>query len=311
MGPELQRRFVDTKTYDICDQLKNMFQEQARIERFKVTKSLLGHKLAEGGSMGTHMLRMTSDVEQLEKLNAPISKEFATDIILHSLPPSFSGFIMNFHMLGMDKSLQELQGMLRIADGDMKKKSSVLMIQAGGKKIKKAPKKVAPKYQGKGKKVLKPNPPKIKVAASSECYYCNSKGHWKRNCLKYLADLKSGKVSKASTSGIFVIEVNVATSINDWVLDTGSCAHICSNMQVLKNRRKLRNKEIQLQVGNGARVAAVTAGSIELYLPSGLVMELENWSLHESSSTPLDFPTYTLARCHLLPVGGANMLVSA
>jgi hypothetical protein len=121
MGPELQRRFVDTKTYVICDQLKNMFQEQARIERFKVTKSLLGHRLAEGGSMGTHMLRMTSDVEQLEKLNAPISKEFATDIILHSLPPSFSGFIMNFHMLGMDKSLQELQGMLRIADGDMKK----------------------------------------------------------------------------------------------------------------------------------------------------------------------------------------------
>ncbi|XP_078151434.1 uncharacterized protein LOC144546757 [Carex rostrata] len=199
MGPELQRRFMDTKTYIICDQLKNMFQEQARIERFKVTKSLLGHRLAEGGSMGTHMLRMTSDVEQLEKLNAPISKEFATDIILHSLPPSFSGFIMNFHMLGMDKSLQELQGMLRIADGDMKKKSSVLMIQAGGKKIKKAPKKVAPKYQGKGKKILKPNPPKIKVAASSECYYCNSKGHWKRNCLKYLADLKSGKFKEFKT----------------------------------------------------------------------------------------------------------------
>ena len=44
----------------------------------------------------------------------------------------------------------------------------------------------------------------------------------------------------------------------------------------LKNRRKLRNKEVQLQVGNGALVAAVTTGSIELYLPSGLVMELEN-----------------------------------
>ena len=262
MSPELQRRFMDTKTYDMCQQLKNMFQEQARVERFKVTKSLLSHKLTEGGSMGTHMLRLTSDVEQLEKLSAPLSKEFATDIILHSLPPSFSGFIMNFHMLGMDKSLQELQGMLRIADGDMKKKSSVLMIQAGGRKIKKAPKKVAPKYKGKGKMIPKPNPPKIKVAASSDCFYCKSKGHWKRNCPKYLADMKSGNVSKVSTSGIFVIEVNVATSINDWVLDTGSCAHICSNMQALKNRRKLRNKEIQLQVGNGARVAAVTVGRI-------------------------------------------------
>jgi gag-polypeptide of LTR copia-type len=128
MSPELQRQFMDTKSYDMCEELKNMFQEQARVERFKVTKSLLSHKLTEGGSISTHMLRMTSDVEQLEKLNAPLSKEFATDIILHSLPSSFSEFIMNFDMLGMDKSLQELQGMLRIADDDMKKSTSVLMI---------------------------------------------------------------------------------------------------------------------------------------------------------------------------------------
>ena len=53
-----------------------MFQEQARVERYKVTKSLLGHKLAESGSISTHMLRKTSDVEKLEKLDCPLSKEF-------------------------------------------------------------------------------------------------------------------------------------------------------------------------------------------------------------------------------------------
>ena len=42
------------------------------------------------------------------------------------------------------------------------------------------------------------------------------------------------------------------------------------------NRRKLRNKEVQLRVGNGGQVAAVTVGRIELYLPSGLIMEIEN-----------------------------------
>jgi hypothetical protein len=39
-----------------------------------------------------------------------------------------------------------------------------------------------------------------------------------------------GKVPKTSTLGIFIVEVNVVTSIHDWVLDTGSCAHIYSNM---------------------------------------------------------------------------------
>jgi hypothetical protein len=89
-------------------------------------------------------------------------------------------------------------------------------------------------------------------------------------------DCEDKKCSQEFNLRYFVIEVNVVTSIYDWVLDTGSCAHICSNMEALKNRRKLRNKEIQLRVGNDAEVAAVTVRSIELCLPSGLIMELEN-----------------------------------
>jgi gag-polypeptide of LTR copia-type len=106
------------------------------VKKFKVTKSLLSYKMTEDNSLDTHMLRMTSDVEQLEKLNSPLSKEFATDVIINSLPPSYSNFIRNYHMLGMDKSLHELQGMLRITDGEMKKSFSILMIQEGGKNIK-------------------------------------------------------------------------------------------------------------------------------------------------------------------------------
>jgi gag-polypeptide of LTR copia-type len=75
------------------------------VKKFKVTKSLLSHKMTEGSSLDTHMLRMTSDVEKLEKLNSPLSKEFATDVILNSLPPSYYNFIRNYHMLGIDKSL--------------------------------------------------------------------------------------------------------------------------------------------------------------------------------------------------------------
>ena len=116
----------------------------------------------------------------------------------------------------------------------------------GEKKIKKAERKVVPKYKGKGKQVLNQNTPKINVSANSDCYYCNSKSHWKRNCPRYLVDLKSGRDSEVSVSGINVIEVNIATSLNDWVLDTGSCAHICTNMHALRNKRKLRNKEVQL-----------------------------------------------------------------
>ena len=30
----------------------------------------------------------------------------------------------------------------------------------------------------------------------TECFYCKGTGHWKRNCPKYLADKKAGKVNK-------------------------------------------------------------------------------------------------------------------
>jgi hypothetical protein len=84
------------------------------------------------------------------------------------------------------------------------------------------------------------------------------------------------KCSQEFNLRYFIVEVNVVISIYDWVLDTGSCTRICSNMEALKNRRKLHNKKIQLRVGNDAQVATVTVRSIELCLPSGLIMELKN-----------------------------------
>ena len=79
----------------------------------------------------------------------------------------------------------------------------------------------------------------------------------------------------ASTSGIFVIEVNLSISIS-WVLDTGCGSHICSNVQGLKNKRTLAKGEVDLRVRNGARVAALEIGDFELTLPSGLVTLSKN-----------------------------------
>ena len=95
-------------------------------------------EIVESSSSSIHTLRLTSDVEKLEKLNYPLSHELATEVILNSFPPSYSGFIVNSPKQGMDKSLQELQGMLRIKDNDIENSSHVFMIQDGGRKIKKA-----------------------------------------------------------------------------------------------------------------------------------------------------------------------------
>ena len=47
-------------------------------------------------------------------------------------------------------------------------------------------------------------------------------------------------------------------------------------MQGLRNRKILARGEVNLRVGNGARVSALEIGNFELTLPSGLVILLKN-----------------------------------
>ena len=48
MSPELQNQFVDMEAYEIMTDFKEMFQEQARHERFVTTKALTSCKMAPG-----------------------------------------------------------------------------------------------------------------------------------------------------------------------------------------------------------------------------------------------------------------------
>ena len=107
----------------------------------------------------------------------------------------------------------------------------MLLVQKGkgnggvgkGKPKPKSKGKVGPKPKGDEAKAPKPKPHK-----EGNCFHCNKPGHWKRNCLLYLEELKKNG-GGASTSSIFVIEVNLSISTS-WVLDTGCGSHICSNV---------------------------------------------------------------------------------
>ena len=82
-----------------------------------------------------------------------------------------------------------------------------------------------------------------------------------------MEDLKKKNGSETTSLGIYVIEVNLSTSV-PWVLDTGCGSHIYVNVQGLKNNRLLAKGEVGLRSGNGARVAALAVGTYYLSLPS-------------------------------------------
>ena len=137
----------------------------------------------------------------------------------------------------MVKTIPEVFSMLKSAEVEIKKEHQVLMVNKttkfkkgkDKKNFKKDDKDVAaPGKPAAGKKSK--NGPK----PETECFYCKGSGHWKRNCRKYLADKKDGKVNKGICD-IHVIDVYLTNARSStWVFDTGSVANICNSKQGLR-----------------------------------------------------------------------------
>ncbi|XP_006447393.2 uncharacterized protein LOC18050836 [Citrus clementina] len=123
------------------------------------------------GSVNEYVLKMIDYIEQQKALNFSMDGELAIDLILQSLPDSFSQFIMNFNMNKMECSLAELLKMLKTTETCIKKPKDVMAIEGpSAKKGKK--KKFQPKAKG-GIKKGKAN----KLNDKGKCFHCGKDGH--------------------------------------------------------------------------------------------------------------------------------------
>ncbi|KAL4386012.1 hypothetical protein GQ457_09G016710 [Hibiscus cannabinus] len=142
MTPELQKQHEDMVAYEMIQNLKEIYEGQARQERYKTSKALFQCKMSEGSPVGAHVIKMMGYIQTLEKLCFALFDELAIDVVLQSLPDRFNQFVLNFNMNEINKTLPQLLGMLRPVEGNMKKgrSKSILMVREA---------------KGKGKKVAK------------------------------------------------------------------------------------------------------------------------------------------------------------
>nr|GEW96480.1 hypothetical protein [Tanacetum cinerariifolium] len=162
---------------------------------------------------------MKGYVEQLERLGYVLTQDLSVGLILNGLTSNFAGFVRNYNMHNMGKTVGELHAMLIEYEKGLRKKDEtpqVMAIRNG--KIQKANKKSL-KAKGKGttngkgndKQVYIPKPKKPKPSAKEHyakddtCHHYNEVDHWKRNFLVYLAELlkKKKQVGTAISSDEF------------------------------------------------------------------------------------------------------------
>ncbi|KAL0410970.1 UNVERIFIED_CONTAM: hypothetical protein Slati_3686700 [Sesamum latifolium] len=82
-----------------------------------------------GSSIQERRMMMLSLVKKLNDLQGDFEKEVTyIDVILQSLPPSFSPFIVNYNLNGLDKSLHELINILVQYEAMFKKSEPSLLV---------------------------------------------------------------------------------------------------------------------------------------------------------------------------------------
>ena len=99
-------------------------------------------------------------------------------MILARLPYSFAQFVLDYGMDHIISTIPKLIDVLKIAEGKMVEK--------------------------KGKE----------ISSKETCFYCGQVGHWKRNCKTYLESKKKVACDAPSSSGIYVIKVNIVPPNN-------------------------------------------------------------------------------------------------
>src|SRR3954467_5244171 len=112
-GYRASETFRETSPFfDMVTQLNALYPKQARTEHYEIMKPSWECKMAEGGSLSEHVIKLVGYAQRLSVLGFVIPMTLGTDILLASCPPSYNGFIMN----GLDKTTDEFFAMLKTAE---------------------------------------------------------------------------------------------------------------------------------------------------------------------------------------------------
>ena len=108
-----------------------------------------------------------------------------------------------------------------------------------------------------------------------KCFHCNKDGHWKRNCPKYLAELREKKAT--GKYDLLVIEsLLVEDDKSAWIIDSGATNHVCSSLQLLDSWRDLAEGDYTMRVGTGDAVSARAVGVSSLNFLNNCYLLLNN-----------------------------------
>ena len=164
--------------------------------------------------------------------------------ILNSLPKEYLSFVTSWKMLSTaERSIERLTTELCSFQRELKRnnkdqnelKQEALAVNHDKKKL-------------------------VNKSRINRCFYCNEKGHFIRNCQRWIKDGKPSKSEKKSQKLREAMTVESFVSVtnqfriedeSDWFVDNGATVHVTKDRQIFKEFREFNEKrEIKTAKGN-------------------------------------------------------------
>ncbi|GJW91193.1 hypothetical protein Tco_0168746 [Tanacetum coccineum] len=257
------RTLENYKAYDMIQELKTVFEEQAKQELFETVKAFYPCKQEEGQSVSSYLLKMKSYLDALECLGYAMPNELGVHKQISNNPYTSFGFVMSLNdYRGLDVPTAKLflipTGKLMVPAGSS---WFLLVVPAGLRSPADACKTVTMREEDV-----------IALGCFIDTYYFkpiqvrdsrDEEGRKKRRGAK--GTTNSGHHARRLVSG-----ENCCLTMSDvekermlaWLGLIGS--------------RKLKHGALSLYMGNKMRVAIEAIRSFDLILPSGLIIVLDN-----------------------------------
>nr|GEZ83012.1 hypothetical protein [Tanacetum cinerariifolium] len=177
--------------------VKRSKEIQAKQELLQTMRDFHSYRQEESQSVSSYVLKMKGYIDNLERLGHLVTLGLGVSLILIGLRKEYDGFVQNYNMHKMGKTVNELHAMLNLHEQTLPKSNTLALnaIRAGkvqkGNKYKKShcQKGAKGQNQGKGKFIPKPKippPPKKENPAKDSIYH---------ECLRARRKLKPGALS--------------------------------------------------------------------------------------------------------------------
>nr|GFB36555.1 zinc finger, CCHC-type [Tanacetum cinerariifolium] len=124
MKPEIQQNLKPLHAHEMLRELKTLFSQQAEQELLQTTRDFHSCRQEKGQSVSSYVLKMKSYFDNLERLGHLVTLGLGVSLILIGLRKEYDGFVQNYNIHSMGKTVNELHAILKLHEQTLPKSNA-------------------------------------------------------------------------------------------------------------------------------------------------------------------------------------------